>query len=202
MLTREEKLEIEAQSDEDGTAYCDRSLQIQFEIYNKRYPKFAKSGDEDQRFLAWKRYLAVAPNNSESFCIIYSVFDKIMDTKSDTGLVFCGIFSHAPETSTDNAFFQALEELVSYASVGSLDAMDDFLGHHRPGSSISLNSDVELYIRKFLQKNDAFRKYEGSWYTAHLEPLLTPERIEFVNAAVERGDFEAVLDTTAPCPTP
>ena len=101
----------------------------------------------------------------------------------------------------DDVFVQALEELMSYASVGSLEAMDDFLGHHRPGSSISLNPDVELYIRKFLHKNDEFKKYKGTWYTAHLEPLLTPERIEFVNAAVARRDFEAVLNSTAACPT-
>ncbi|MEM8540643.1 MAG: hypothetical protein AAGF25_06775, partial [Pseudomonadota bacterium] len=139
-------------------------------------------------------------NNLENFCIRISAANRILDAKYDTDLIFCGVFSLKPETSLEQAFAEAVEELTSYVDVSNLAAMHELLYHHRPGTIVWLNPDVELYVRKYAYQNTELERHEGTWYTGHLEPLLAPERIEFVNAAVERGDFASVLNTTAPCP--
>ena len=201
MLTHEEKLIIETAESEGRAGFCERSLETKFQIYNARYPEFAQNGDNGARFLAWKRYLASDRNNLENFCIRLSAANRILDAKYNTDLIFCGVFSLKPETPLEQAFAEAVEELISYVGVGNLAAMHELLYHHRPGTIVSLNPDVELYIRKYAYVNTEFDRHEGTWYTDHLEPLLTPQRIAFVDDAVERGDFRAVLETTSACPT-
>ena len=51
-------------------------------------------------------------------------------------------------------------------------------------------------MRKALVLKDL---YDEAYETDHLEPLLSPQRKDFLDAAVLRSDFKAVLDTTPPC---
>jgi len=203
-LTSEEKIALNSIKDKrGGIELCGKIMQTQFAIYGKRYPRFEESGSVENRFSDWKLHLLNGNYYDESECITEGLYLKVFETKYDVGLVYCGILLRSPQTEQEYLFVESLEQLVSYSHMGVLAAMNNLLHLHKPGSAVSFNPDIELYIRKFLHKNDKFGQFnvfDGVWYTGHLEPLLTPERIEFVNTAVERGDFAAVLETTAPCP--
>lgn len=200
-LTRDEKAPLEEIAQGQGfSEYCSKLLRTHFNIYNDRFPKFTQAGSADKRFLAWKHHVVVDGfsdgYNGAKHCAQFMAFHQALDPYASNNLRFCGAFSDRPKSPSERKFRNAIEEMISYADAGNLDALDSLLILHSPGSNVMLNPDVEFYIRKALQIND---EYEDVWYTGHLEPLLSPERIAFVEDAVERGDFEAVLDTTSPC---
>jgi len=198
MLTDKERAAVQLPSEENDFAkFCERLVQAHFKIYSDRYPQFAESGPEDKRFVAWKRHIIEDGYTFESYCIDLQPFFGLLEAQHQVNLIFCGVFSGKPATTHERVFVHAVEKLIADADAGNFRAMHQLMNLHTPESSLSLNPDVELYIRKLLQSNDEYKK---EWHTCHLEPLLTPERIEFVNTAVERGDFAAVLETTAPCP--
>lgn len=200
MLTVEEKNTLNSINDyRGGIELCSKTMQSQFAIYGGRFPRFEQSGAEEKRFSAWKLHLLKGDYEFESECITDELFLKILETKHYVNLVYCGIFSGIAETEQEHLFVESLEQMASYAHLGILTAMGNFISLHRPGSNLSLNPDVEFFIRKSLQKNVELVEYKYTWYTGHLEPLMTQERIEFVNAAVERGDLDAVLSSTSPC---
>ncbi len=62
---------------------------------------------------------------------------------------------------------------------------------------VDLNPDVEYYFRKLTRFTD-FTTPE-LYDVSNLEPLLTPERIAFLDKAVQTSDLDAVIATTPPC---
>lgn len=201
-LTRDEKAPLQETAQEQGfTEYCSKLLSAHFNIYNDRFPKFMQTGSADRRFLAWKYHVVVDGfsdgYNGAKHCVQFMAFNRASEANTSNNLHFCGAFSDDSRIRSDREFRNAIEETISYADAGNPYALDSLLILHLPDSNVMLNPDVEFYIRKSLRIND---EYKDTWDTTHLEPLLTPERIGFVNAALERGDFASVLNTTAPCP--
>lgn len=200
-LTAEEEAVLESIDEKrGGVELCAKVMQTQFAIYGARYPRFEESGPIEKRFSAWKHHLLKGDYYYESSCINDELFLKVLNTKYEVDFVYCGVFSDIAETEKEYLFVESLEQMASYAHMGILEAMHNLLSLHKPGSSLSLNPDVELFIRKSLQKNDELVEYKYTWYTGHLEPLMTHERIKFVDDAAKRGDLEAVLSSTSPCP--
>lgn len=72
-----------------------------------------------------------------------------------------------------------------------------FIGHHYVGSRIYLNPDVEYFLRQISgvidPEDEEFRNVD------HLIPKLSKDCIAFLDDAVKRVDYGAVVDTTASC---
>lgn len=190
------------ETSQDSASSCSNKMQALFAIYNERYPEFEKSGSVKNRYSEWTLHILKKNYFYESECITDALFLDVLNSKYSVSMVYCGKFSQKAQTDQDHLFVQSLEQTADYVQMGVLTVMNNLLSLHNPGTTVSLNPDVELYIRKYMEENDEYGQFNarnGVWYTGHLEPLLSPERIAFVEDAVERGDFEAVLDTTSPC---
>jgi hypothetical protein len=186
--------------------FCDHMLKIDFEIYNRRYPHFVETGDPVERFRAWTNHVvavsskfAMHPERIPAACIIQMPYDeliRVLAENSTLDLTYCGVYSRLPKTRAEQKFVKAVDDWMDYALLGSPDPMQGLLQDRLPKQQINLNADVEYYLLKYLQIHG---ETMFDWGTQHLDHVLTAERKAFVDAAVERRDFAAVLDTTPPC---
>ncbi len=181
------------------TKFCDRVVQANFDIYNKHYPQFAATGDFPTRYSAWRYHLVAVPVPWESSCVFDQTSMKIsesLQTIIKSGLVFCGVYSRQPRTPKEKEFVNDMNELVDFIGFGDPDAVWQLFNFRLSKPQINLNPDVEYFLRKSLRQNE---RLKNDRKTSHLEPLLSRERIEFIDQAVKRRDFEAVLQSTRPC---
>ncbi len=177
---------------------CELELKIGFDIYKSRYPRFAEIGDKENRFSAWKRHIVEQSKSGLQYCVVDLPFVRFIELFYWGDLIYCGQFSREPETSVEHERVQALSEIIDYARLGKPSALSVLLILNGPDGKVRLNPDLEYYMRRLFKKLGV---YDDEWDTAHLEPALSPQRQAFVEAAVEREDFAAVLDTTEPCRT-
>ncbi len=181
------------------TDFCPNVISVQFEIYNDRYPGFAEIGTEEERFKAWKIHIVEGTYDKSLDCIVGEPFMKILDVRREVELVFCGVFSRQPISQSEKAFVNLVVEMLDYMKLGIGSVIGDLIILHKPDDPyvrVNLNPDVEYLFRKSLKLMDI---YEGHFNTDHLEPHLTKQRMDFIDAAVQNRDFDAVLDTTPPC---
>lgn len=197
----QQEMDLRFQTKFDGTSLsvsCNETLEVEFGIYNRRFSGFDQFGDADQRFLAWK-YHIVSDDMSFVVCATHhAVFEiaAIQDEIGKTGLMFCGKFSREPVSPLERKFVQLIEEMLSYALLGSPDAYESFTYVSEFQGLIDLNPDVEFFLREGLRRAEIFK---AEWDTSHLVDQLTPQRRQFLDKAIEADDFAAVLETTAPC---
>ncbi len=200
-LSAEEEAALDAahRPDIPLNKFCDRVVQTNFEIYNKHYPQFVATGDLQTRYSAWRYHLVAVPVPWESSCVFGQSFMKTSESLQaiiKSGLVFCGVYSRQPRTPKEREFVNDMNELVDFIGFGDPDAVWNLFNFRLSKPQINLNPGVEYFLRKSLRQNER-RKNDRK--TSHLEPLLSRERIEFLDQAVKRRDFEAVLQSTEPC---
>lgn len=202
-LTEDEITEIgkvEAQNIQSVPGkYCVEVPLAYFQIYNDRYPAFAEIDDEPARYLAWKAHIIARGMSSPSTCIVGDLEIKLLGAMSEaanSGLVYCGKYSRAPQNPQEKRFYDYLNELVGYAELGSLDAISDLIMINSDSPPIMLNTDAEYFLRKVLMQSG---EYDWNWDTSHLEPLLDKARSEYISEAVNNHDLNAVLQTTPSC---
>ena len=111
-------------------------------------------------------------------------------------LKFCGVFSRPPTTAIERGLTSLLNEIVSYAELGRIDSMSNLYYLNGFYDFVSLNIDVEYFLRRTLSGYEVYNKYAD---TRHLEPHLSLQRKSFLDSAVETKDLKSVLDTTHPC---
>ena len=202
-LTKDEITAIERIESKDFQSepekFCIELPRTYFEIYNDRYPAFARIESGSARYLAWRAHIVERGTATPATCIVGDLSIRLMRAMSwpaDIGLVYCGKYSRAPQNPQEKRFHDYLNELVEYARLGFADAISDLLVVNSDGPPVILNPDVEYYLRKTLEIGG---EHEWYWNTSHLEPLLSAERVEFVNEAVKKRELNKVLQTTPHC---
>ena len=116
--------------------------------------------------------------------------------------IFCGVIARNLNARQQRAA-EGVAELTEYAMIGRWAATFRALSSEREYSPIRFNADVRYYIQKHMRNIAAlvvelktgFQKYLMQDAGAN----LSPQRRQFVNAAFERGDYQAVLNTTPAC---
>lgn len=180
-------------------AFCDEILPAEFGNYNARYPAFKKTGTEHLRYSAWKTYIVASANMPAAYCVVSDVTIKLIRSTPQnlkSSIAFCGIYSRHPETPQEKQFADLMDELSGYAELGSPVAISGLLSLNGTIPSISLNTDVEYFLRKSLEQNGV---HESGWSSDELKPMFNAERINFLNAAVENHNLKAVLKSTSAC---
>jgi len=181
---------------------CEAGTRARFKIYRDRYPDFEKSGEPMANYRNWKLNFAEILGKDFTGCLIISPMIKFFNLQKpryNPGMYYCGKISGPPQSDRHKEMSAIAEELMAFAGIGNWHAIDTILFLNHLGERfIDLNTDVEYFLRKSLPVDWEFDKRNKD--TSNLEPLLDAERRAFVDAALERSDLQAVLDTTAPCP--
>ncbi|MBW3096216.1 hypothetical protein [Pseudohoeflea coraliihabitans] len=185
-------------------------LQTQFAIYHARYPEFAATASQSTRLAAWKEHIVGTENPVADGVILQLLFYDLLDAlghQDGEAVLFCGGPAEPPQTPAERRLVAGMDELLGYARRGSTRAMFylPILGNRQP--PLMLNADVAYFLR-------AVENRHGSPVGAARRPLplqdenlaglarqITPQRRCALDAAVARLDFEAVLRSSAPCPT-
>ncbi len=189
----------QADDNRNGRNPCAVGVEAEFQLYLKRYPAYGDTGSFQTLFANWKRH-QVYSSNSYNACIVHTLWLKLMDLATfgdPVNFRYCGKLINPVVTKTDIAVLEILREAALYANSGSPLAIDIFLELDEDYDFVDLNPDVEYYFRKLTRS----REYtEPELYdTSRLKPLLTPERIAFLDKAVQTSDLDAVIATTPPC---
>lgn len=200
-LTEKELTAIEQVGTQKGDpgSFCENALQADFGIYNTRNPAFSGIGDEHTRFSAWKRHIVARDIRSTGACVINDVYTKLIQSTvalPKTGLIFCGKYTRETATPQEKQFAELMDELVDYAQLGSPNAMSSLLAANSDDFPITLNADVEYFLRKSLEQSG---EYESRWGSEKLKQHLTAERAMFLDQAAESQNLKAVLETTSNC---
>ncbi len=204
-LTEEEKKnsDVLAEYPLDGMSPCEADLLATYEIYLRRYPGFQKRGNARTNFTNWKNYIAHQKQNRGTLCM-YKVPFRRLDAITFEPYVrkdfyFCGQYSRIPYTPLEHDAYLLIEEAISYAKTGHWSAVTTLVASQGEDHVIDLNPDIEYYFRKLIYP--FAEDVEQDRDTSHLEPMLSAERIRFLDDAVTKRDFEAVVDTTPQCKT-
>jgi len=179
---------------------CLVHLDKDFEVYNFRYPSFRQTGEVDTRYNAWKRYVADTNNAGVGFCK-YAVSGLLLlmeRTRFEVeGFRFCGALPKPSGTDAGRRFNTLVSEMLTNAQTGFAYPIEVLFMARQIDTIVSFNPDIEYYLRRFLA--EAGEGTPEDWDVSKVLPELDPERIAFVDAAVARKDFGAVVETTAPC---
>ena len=209
----EEKLLNESLAKEPKSEICKNSLAANYKIYNDRYPDFRSIADEKTRYKNWKLHLLEIRNGAT--CIYNNAYDTLKENVMayyDSDFYYCGRFSRLPTTPKEVETKELMVELVDYVRVKPLimsfhllilnkfsvlySAIPEFKANGLD-PLIKLNPDVEYFLRKSVQL-EGLSGIE-SWDMSSLMPLLSKEKIAFLDEAANNEDFDIVLDNTAAC---
>lgn len=185
---------------------CVRDIQRNLTIYRSRYPEFGKSDQPDVDISAWKVHFVQTATDYVIVCFVVgsglslSAIDSVAARRFEPRpeFYFCGQFSRPPETPQEHEISLLVNEIFGYAKLLRESPVNSLMIGDAGRRSIELNADIGYYFEKFK------KQYPDLPY---LEPeleqwiaQLSPARIAFVDAAGARGDLDAVIETTAPCP--
>jgi len=187
-------------SAESPAELCRLIISNAFDVYNDRYPDFRRTGDVDQRYHAWRTHLSHLDLDVIGNCAYTLPFYEIIELSTqlrDAGLSFCGRVRTASATPLETRFQILTGQLIDHVKTGQIEAVAALYSTHDATSVVTLNPDVEYWVRSRLALSD--RLDPADWDISHLLPKLDPERIAFLDDAVARGDFSAVVETTGPC---
>lgn len=183
----------------DAYLFCADAVDVDYEIYNRRYPAFANQGNPKENLRAWKRHIVKQRYPGFSWCVgslpNYAI-DWYAEELESAGIFFCGHFSALPENDADRLLADLVNEALDFWLDGSRGVAFGFF-ILADKKLINLNADVEYYLRRSLENDEEYRPED--WDTSHLIRRLTPERRAFVDAALERRDLKTVLATTPAC---
>lgn len=180
--------------------YCRSVMANAFDIYRARYPELRKTGELDKNYRDWKKSVAKQNPSGIGTCPFSLPLYELVEHRPAfvaAGLVFCGA-NPPPQTSDVEVHFEYLTgQLISNISTGHKEALFSLLLTHDMESIVSLNPDIEYFIRKSIER---IREFEPTdWDVSALTPQLDAERIAFLDQAIEAGDFQSVVATTKPC---
>ncbi len=195
----ENKFVDQAEKDGSGRIACAVYVEAEFQIYLKRYPEFKNTGTLRSIFARWKRH-QVYNQLSYNVCIVHVPSFKLAYLTSSVETInfhYCGRLIDTVVTKADIAALEALREAIDYANSGSPLAVETFLGFDEDYDFVALNPDVEYYFRSIIRTPQYAEP--DLLDTSHLRPLLSAERLAFVDKATKTRDLDAVIATTAPC---
>ncbi len=201
LVGEEFRLLTRGTADTGSHDYCRIILANAFEIYERRHPDFLKTGEIDRRYREWKAYMARKNDIYLGFCLYEIPTMELYRTSfriDMDGLQFCGARITSSGTPAERYFQYFTDQLLDNAEAGQVDALDSLLASNELRDLISLNPDIEYFLRRSL-----FVAGEGKpedWDVSQMLPELDAERIAFLDDAIARKDFAAVVATTPACP--
>lgn len=180
--------------------YCRAVMANGFDLYVSRYPEFRTTAEIDQRYSAWKRYVASHNIFGLGSCPFSLPTLELIELDKDleaAHLSFCGYALPPPVTDLEHRFADLIGELVENAMTGQTGALRALVLTHDMKTRVILNPDIEYALRRSLQKRGAMEP--SDWAVDHLLPQLDAKRRAFLDQAVDRNDLGAVFDTTTGC---
>lgn len=192
---------------------CTKALPELYERYKKRHPEFYPLADDPDMFRQWRKALVISAEEPEyrNFCVYDSIFEKYLQgmKRHPEKNLFCGRLADGIEPE-DKTLAEVIEEIAFYAFHGKslpLKVMLDF--HTMPTDrygikgSYRLNFDIAYYFQRQIalapQPTPDSRELVAEYLQPDYGKLLFEKRKRFVDAAFERGDYQAVVETTKPC---
>ncbi|MCY0096232.1 hypothetical protein [Hoeflea ulvae] len=179
---------------------CLDQVDVDYAIYQGRYPAFSRQGEPAENLRAWKRHIVRQLYPGFSICVAglpaYALQFHEAELE-EVGIVFCGRFSGQAKSPIDMFFQAQIREALDFAVDGNRGVAFGVLLYSPARSAVRLNPDVEYYFRKSFENDDDYLPRD--WDSSHLIDQLTDQRKAFVEDAVKRRDLQAVLDTTADC---
>lgn len=180
---------------------CRRSLQVEYQIYLGRYPRYTLVWDEGERYGRWKRHMAQNLAVQDLTClyqVLYSDLSKLNSSKMvGKDFVFCGKYSRAPKNHDEIGTKKLIDELVMYANFGMERAVKTF---HRLTVFIyvfDIPVDLNYYFYNLANKSRYSKSLDMN--LAELKKNIPRARIAFLDAAVQRQDYRSVIDTLPAC---
>lgn len=187
-----------------GLPGCNAIMAVEFKLYNDRYPKYKTLWNEDERLRRWRKHLVRDDTGWSSICPEAVLTNKIWsyeeDIRNDTAFYFCGRFSREAWSARERKIKADIEEYIDLAVWDRYFILTGFMINNENSTNnlINLNQDVEYFFRRLRKaidpEDEEFRNID------HLIPKLSKDRIAFLDDAVKRSDYQAVVDTTPPCP--
>lgn len=186
----------------NGDISCRASLQTEHEIYLNRYPAYFAAFDERDRFKQWKRHMAQNPAVQDLTCLYGLIEFRISELNSfDTigdDFLFCeGRYPRAPRTAHERELVNLMDELIEYAHYGSEGAALGFAGVSAYSKVVKVGAELDYYFLSFAYAKNPSESL--SRRRASMAELITPERLEFLNKAVQEGAYEKVVETLPTC---
>lgn len=180
---------------------CEMTIQLDYQIYLRRYPKYAKSGRSESNLRNWKIHFAANSQKLNAYCLTRQPTNKMRQALAHPGIgrdfYYCGFYSRPPATAVEHDIKKQIDDLVEYAKTGSHLAIHNLLEQQDYITFLNINHDVEYYFRKIAMPNSGPSRDVKN--TSHLESHLSMERKIFIDEAAMLMDFQAVLDTSQPC---
>ncbi|MFK5980201.1 MAG: hypothetical protein QM488_15065 [Rhizobiaceae bacterium] len=180
---------------------CKTNVELDYQIYLRRYPGYVKSGNSESNLRNWKFHFVANSYKLNAYCLTLQPTDKMWKALRRPGIgrdfFYCGFYSRPPATAVEHDIKKYIDDLVEYAKTGSHLAIDNLLEQRDRFTFLDINRDVEYYFRKISMSSAGPSR--GVENTSHLEPLLSMERKIFIDEAAMLMDFQAVLDTSPPC---
>lgn len=180
---------------------CETNVELDYQIYLRRYPEYVKSGEPENNLRNWKIHFAANSQKLNAYCLTLQPTNKMRKALRRPGIgrdfFYCGFYSRPPATAVEHDIKKHIDDLVEYAKTGSHLAIYNLLEQRTFFTFLDINRDVEYYFRKI--SLPSFGPSRGVENTNHLESLLSMERKIFIDEAALLMNFQAVLDTSKPC---
>ena len=180
---------------------CEDVLEASYEIYKLHYPAFNASerAFEARWQQAWRHHLVIDGYHAPTICMVNTAHGRILELLNHVGHVgfrFCGNLATQPRTFDEDYLAAGLDQMLTLASRGVPEAIVNVLYYSAQQPNLTLNPDIEYYLRRFLRKS---HRFEEHWGVMHLNPQFARSRLALVERAIREDDFALVLETTAPC---
>ena len=181
---------------------CSTLIATEFKFYTDKYPKYLEVGDEEILRQKWLDYVTQSGHVKWATCFYakpHDAFYELATTykENDREFYFCGLPSHSPANDYERSIVEHSSRMIFYAQKGVFHAVFYLMLANHLKTVFHLNPDIEYYFRKITK--EAPTKSKDFSNVSHLTPKLSPERIAFLDEAVKRLDYQAVLETTQPC---
>lgn len=204
----------------DDIEICDEVLRAEYDIYKLEYPAFVFSelALEPKMHRAWRDHLVKDFYHLPTQCMVNGAHARVLELLMHLDWVnvrFCGSLAAAPAATAmspgstrpqlapltlgDDYLAAGLEQMLNLAGLGVPEAMVNVLNYARMQPNLTLNPDVEYFLRMSLRRT--FR-FEEHWGVEQFKRHLSDKRLAFLELAVDRADLNAVRQTSPPCAAP
>ena len=192
----------QAYEEDKNSPGCSSLIAPEFKFYTDKYPDYLEGGETEKLRQNWLDYVTQSGRVKWMGCIYSQTHDAIFELwkiskKNDREFYFCGLPSYPPANDYERSLTELSNRGIFYAEKGVYQAVWYLMLSNQLKSVINLNPDIEYYFRK-ITKDDPI-KVDAFSDVSHLTPKLSAERISFLDEAVKKLDYQAVLETTQPC---
>lgn len=186
---------------------CVKLRDTLYSNYIKLNPGFRSFSSKASWRREWRRsFVLNSDKNFEIFnqCFFLMLSKSISDIpfESPRRILFCGVIANGIDDKELKSA-KAAEELFEYAMDKRYLAFITLLNWETRTSPIKLNADVKYYLQLMIKKlwpnGNRLHVNVERYLVPDASKVLSVERRGFVERAFGRGDYKAVLATTAPC---